>query len=245
MQPSPPDIPAGLVAYLLNDCLCSAEVAACCVLGLADEGVLRAEPGPSEALIISLAAASPLSGRALRPFEEVTLDRIRSRTAQRPDVPWSALIGDDGEDYKVWRERLADALGREGERTGLTTRAASKDIWYVWLALAVVVGLIALIAYPFSVNAAGNVLGLGGIAVVLSFLGLLFGGAGWRATRDGAAVASRRQPGTPFRRLPRDPRVDSVALVPTATAPAGSSLSRPQVWSSFGGHWHPVVVGKP
>src|SRR5580700_3412430 len=147
MQRSTPDLPSGLIAFLLNDCLYSAEVATRCVLGLADEGVLRAEPGPGGALTISLAAASPLSGRALRPFEEVTLDRIRSRTARRADVPLSVLLSDDGEDYNAWRGRLADALGREGERTGLTTHAASKSVWYVLLAVTSVVGLIVLVAY--------------------------------------------------------------------------------------------------
>ena len=42
MQPRPSGVPAGLIAFALNDCLYSAEVAARCVLDLADEGVLRA-----------------------------------------------------------------------------------------------------------------------------------------------------------------------------------------------------------
>ena len=249
MQPSQPDVPLGLIAFLLNDCLVSAKVAARCVLGLVDEGVLRAEPGPGGALMISLAAASPSSGRTLRPFEEVTLDRIRSRTARRADVPLSALLSNDGEDYDVWRERLADALGREGERTGLTTRAASKDMWYVWLGLTVLVGLIILVAFQFSVKAGKYALGFGGLAVVALLL-TMFSKGGWRATRHGAQVAAWRwPPGTLCRRLPPDPRVDSVALMPSVTASGsgqGSApLPRPRVWSSFGGHWHPVLVGKP
>jgi len=249
MQPSPPDVPAGFIAFLFNDCLYSAEVAARCVLGLADEGVLRAEPGPGGALTISLAAASPVSGRTLQPFEEVTLDRIRSRTARRADVPLSVLLSDDGEDYDVWRGRLADALGDEGKRTGLTTQAASKDMWYVWLGLTVVAGIITLIAYQFSASAAKDALGFGGLAVVAVLL-TMFSKGGWRATRYGAAVAtSRRKPGSLLPRLPPDPRVDSAALVFTATAPGSGRGSAPlpltHAWSSFGGHWHPVLVGKP
>jgi hypothetical protein len=249
MQRSTPDLPAGLIAFLLNDCLYSAEVATRCVLGLADESVLRAEPGPGGALTISLAAASPLSGRALRPFEEVTLDRIRSRAARRADVPLSVLLSDDGEDYNAWRGRLADALGREGERMGLTTHAASKSVRYVLLALATVVGLITLVAYQISVKDGEVALGLGGLAVLLGLLGILFA-RDWRATGKGAAAAAlRRQPGSLPRRLPPDPRVDSAALLPAAAAPGSGPGSAPlpwnQVWSSFGGQWHPVFVGEP
>jgi len=249
MQSSPPDLPSGLVAFLLNDCLYSVEVATRCVLGLADDGVLRAEPGPGGALTITLAATSPLPGRPLRPFEEVTLDRIRARTALRADVPLSVLLSDDGEDYNVWRRRLTDALGREGERTGVTTRALSKGVWYVLLAMAAVIGLITVVAYQISVNDGEVALGLGGLAVLLSLLGTHFGGA-WRATGRGAAAAAvRRDPGTLLRRLPPDPRVDSAALAPTAAAPGIGLGSAPlpwnQAWSSFGGHWHPVVVGGP
>jgi hypothetical protein len=248
MQPSPPDLPAGLIAFLLNDCLYSAEVATRCVLGLVDEGVLRAEPGPGGALTISLAAASSLPGRALRPFEEVTLDRIRSRTARQAEVPLSVLLSDDGEDFNAWRGRLADALSREGERTGLTTRAASKSVWYVLLALATVVGLITLVAYQISVNDGEVALGLGVLAVLLGLVGILFA-RDWRATAKGAAAgALRRQPGSLPRRPPPDPRVGSMALVST-TAPGSGPGSAPlpwnQVWSSFGGHWHPVFVGEP
>jgi hypothetical protein len=249
MQQSPPDLPIGLIAFLLNDCWYSAEVATRCVLGLADNGVLRAEPGPGGALTISLATASPLSGRTLQPFEEVTLDRIRSRTARRADVPLSVLLSDDGEDYNVWRGRLTDALGREGRRTGLTTRAASKGVWYVQLAVTTVIVLIALGAYQISVKDGQNALALGGLAVLLALLGILFADD-WRPTRKGAAVAALwRQPGSHPPRLPPDPRVGSTALVPTAPAPGSGPGSAPlpstQVWSSFGGHWHPVFVGEP
>jgi hypothetical protein len=245
MQRSPPDLPVGLIAFLLNDCWYSDEVATLCVLDLADKGVLRAEPGPGGALTISLAAASPWSGRKLQPFEEVTLDRIRSRTARRADVPLPVLLSDDGEDYNVWRGRLTDALGREGKRTGLTTHAASKGVWYVELGVTTVVGLIALVAYQISVTDGQDALGLGGLAVLLALLGILFA-RDWRPTRKGAAVAALwRQPGS----LPPDPRVGSTALVPTAPAPGpgpGSArLPSTQVWSSFGGHWHPVFVGEP
>jgi hypothetical protein len=240
MQPSAPDRPAGLIAFLLNNCNYSSGVAARCVLGLVDEGVLRAEPGPSGALTISLAAVAPASGRALRPFEEVVLDRIRSRTAQRADVPLSVLLSDDGEDYDVWRERLTGALGSEGGRADLTTQAASKGEWYVWLGLAVVIGLITLIAYQFSVKAAEYVAGFGGVAFAFILVGMLVGGGRWRPTRQGAAAGA-------LRRLPPDPRVGTMALAGTRFGPGPgiAPLEGNQVWSSFGGRWHRVVVGKP
>jgi hypothetical protein len=247
MQPSAPDRPASIIAFLLNNCNYSSGVAARCVLGLVDEGVLRAEPGPGGALTISLAAASPASGRALRPFEQVTLDRIRSRMTQRADVPLSVLLSNDGEDYDVWRERLTDALGREGERTGLTTQAASKGEWYVWLGLAVVIGLIALIAYQFSMKAAEYVAGFGGVAFAFILVGLFFAGGRWRPTRRGVAAGALRQQSTFFKRLPPDPRVGNLALAGTRFGPGPgiAPLEGNQVWSSFGGYWHPVVVRKP
>jgi len=247
MQPSAPDRPAGLIAFLLNDCLYSSEVAARCVLGLADEGVLRAGPGPGGALTISLAAASPASGRALRPFEEVTLDRIRSRTAQRADVPLSVLLSDDGEDFDVWRERLTGALGREGERVGLTTRASDKGAWYVQLGVTVVVGLIVLIAYLNSVHDGEIALGFGAIAVVATLASVIIGG-GWRPARGGAVAADLRQQGI-FKRLPPDPRVNPLALMPPAIASGSGLADAPlrltHAWSSFGGDWHPVLVRRP
>ena len=244
MQPSAPDGPTGLIAFLLNNCSYSSGVAARCVLGLVDEGVLRAEPGPGGALTISLAAASPASGRALRPFEEVTLDRIRSRMTQRADVPLSVLLTDDGEDFDIWRGRLTDALGREGERMGLTTRASGKGAWYVQLGVTVVVGLIVLIAYLSSVHDGEIALGFGAIAVVATLASVIIGG-GWRPTRGGAVAGALRQQGI-FKMLPPDPRVNPLALMPPVIASgsglADAPLPSTHAWSSFGGDWHPVLV---
>ena len=247
MQPSPPDVPARLTTFLLKDCLYSAEVATRCVLDLVDEGVLRAELGSGGVLTVSLATAPPLSGRTPAPFEEVVLDRIRSRTAQRADVPLSVLLTDDGEDYDVWRERLTDALGREGERMGLTTRASGKGAWYVQLGVTVVVGLIVLIAYLNSVHDGEIALGFGAIAVVATLASVIIGG-GWRPTRGGAVAGALRQQDTFSKRLPPDPRVNPIAMIPAIGSGSGladAPLPSTHAWSSFGGDWHPVLVRRP
>jgi hypothetical protein len=239
MRSNLPELPSAIVTFLLDDCKYSDEVVAGCVLELVGEGVLLSVPGPDGALTVSLGGASPPRGRRLLAFEKVVLDRVRRRDAGPAGVPLPVLLSDDGDDYRQWRKRLTGALGREGKKAGLAMRRASNDQWWVMLVLTIIFGGGGLLAY-FSFGKAGQgFANFGGLAVLLCLISVLVP-HDWRLTSKGAAFADqwRGQGGGPA-----DTPAPS-ALV-AESAPGNVQLPPGQVWSSFGGQWHPIEVGPP
>ncbi len=215
-----------MIAFLVSNCRYSPQVGTAVVLALAAGGVLRSQPDPDGVLAIGVAAAAPPSGRPLLPFEQLTVDRVRSRAAGRGAVPLPVLLSDDGDDFTQWRKELTDALGSQARQAGLARRSPGRTVCCVLLALALAGGLAVIIASQVSHQAghaavvSGDVLGIALVAPLLLIR--------WRPTPAGVAAARRyRQQG-----------------VRPAAATPGMPLPKGQAWSCSGGSWHPVCVGR-
>ena len=249
MQPSPLDLPPGLVAFLLSDCKYAPDVVAGAVLEFASEGVVSFEQQPGGGPVIRPAADSPQSGRSLLPFEQLVIDRVRMRAGARGGVPLAVVISDDGDDFEEWRKKLTDALGQQAKRAGLAKYSAGPNVW--WVILAMVVALVVAVVavdqvHPKSVRPL-EMAGAPLVAVLALIVPLLM--ARWRLTDRGVGVAAwyRRRGDRPTAALYPDPRADLAGLLPppnaSGTVPANAPLPKGQAWSALGGNWHPVTVG--
>jgi len=239
-------MPPAVVAFLLGDCRWSAEVVTRVLLELADEGVLRFGPRAGGAPAISL-TAEPQSGRSLLLFEQIMLERISIRAAGRTGVPLPVLISDDGDDFTNWRRRLTDAIGWEAEQAGMSRNWPGKIVVRMALVLTPAIMAATIVAHQVGRTAAHVMLPIA-VCAVPSLLAILFAMTRWRLTPLGAEAAERwRRAGLAAAGL-QDRRPDGVPLLPapaaSAIGPRGDPLPRGQAWSSFGGHWHPVKVGR-
>ncbi len=240
------ELPQPVVAFLLNDCkLAPKEALVGCLRGLADEGLVRFETNDGGTPIISLGADSPRSGRALLPFEDVALARVRTRAGRLARVPLSALLSDDGDNYKDWTRRQGDELGQEAQRAGLAVKSPPRGIWRVilWL-IAVSIGAV-VVVHVIDWKAGDAIAGpVASVAFLSLFVPLFI--RRWRLTPDGAAAADswRRdgRGGAPCtaQGLP----ADSGRTVWAVDGPGGAPLPRGYAWSSLGGQWRTVRLGE-
>jgi hypothetical protein len=240
-----------LAAFLVHDCKYSVEVFSRALLALAEDGRVRIVPsadgGPTQVGLVTPASAE--YGAGLDAGLQSTLDRIVIRAGTTGTVPISVLTSDDGDSYKQWRRGFVDALGRLGQRTGLCRRSSGRGTWWLITALiaaAVVAWVVVAVAKPAAGSGAGF-----GVATVL-VLGLLLGWGlrRWRPTPEGLEVAAwwRREGGglggTVLGDRPGSGRAPAPGRAELLIAEGRAPLPRGQVWSSAGGRWHPVRVGR-
>jgi len=137
--------------------------------------------------IVSLAAEKPLSGRSLLTFEDVALTRVRTRAGNQVQVPLSALLSDDGDDYKSWAKRQIDEIAQEAGRAGMARRTFPRYIWrgvLVTIAAAICAAIAVWVVDPKAAHSVTDGVFFGG--VVLLIVPLFF--RKWRLTPAGAAA---------------------------------------------------------
>ena len=244
-------MPRPVVAFLLGGCkLKPHEALTGCLRELADEGVVRYETDAAGMPVISLGAQAPRSGRPLLPFEEVALARVRARAARLPRVPFSALVSDDGDDYKNWVREQEEEIGQEARRAGMAVKSSPRGSWQAVLSLALgaVVAVVAVhtVDWKAGDTIAGPVLTAAFIAL---FIPLCL--RRWRLTPEGAEAvtawlrAGRGVPGMPgLPGMARGLGTDTGRTVWQLDGPAAAPLPKGHAWSSFGGQWHTVRLGQ-
>ncbi len=238
-----------VVAFLLGDCkLPPHEALTGCLRELADEGLVRYETDAAGMPVISLGAHLPRSGRPLLTFEQVALARVRARAERLPRVPFSALVSDEGDDYKNWVKEQEEELGQEARRAGMAVKSSPRGRWQTVLSLALgaVVAVVAVHTVDWKTGdaIAGPVLTAALIALfVPAFL------RRWRLTPDGAAAvaawrrAGRGVPGAAAGRSGWGLGSDTGRTVWQLDGPQAAPLPKGHAWSSFGGQWHTVKLG--
>lgn len=241
------EVPRPVVAFLLGDCkLKPHEALTGCLRELADEGLVRYETDAAGMPVISLGAQAPRSGRPLLSFERVALARVRARAARLPRVPFSALVSDEGDDYKNWVKEQEEELGQEARRAGMAVKSSPRGSWRVVLSLvALAVGTVVTVHtvdWKAGDTIAGPVLAAAFIAL---FVPLCL--RRWRLTPEGGeAVASWRRAGRGVPGVPSMARglgADTGRTVWALDGPAAAPLPKGHAWSSFGGQWHTVKLG--
>jgi hypothetical protein len=246
-MPSGPREPSPAVAaFLLNDCKYSQRVFSRCLRDLADAGVVRFETHPSGAVTVS--AAGPAPGLALREYERVALARLSARAGLGTSVPLSALVSDDGASSDHFRERFTDELGTQAGAAGLARRSSGRGTWPAVLALLASWVCAAIVVAGINQQAALLIFAAGSVTSFTSLL-VALARRRWRPTPEGAAAASRwrqhqaiAEPAGPQRHgadAARPATSDTLAMSSAENAP----LPRGRVWSSFGGQWHVVKAG--
>ncbi len=185
-----------VVAFLLGDCkLPPHEALTGCLRELADEGLVRYETDAAGMPVISLGAQVPRSGLPLLTFEQVALARVRARAERLPRVPFSALVSDEGDDYKNWVKEQEEELGQEARRAGMAVKSSPRGSWQAVLSLALgaVVAVVAVHTVDWKTGDA-----IAGPALTAALIALFVPAflRRWRLTPDGAAaVAAWRRAG--------------------------------------------------
>lgn len=243
LHPNPQQLPAAIVAYLLNDAKLNEAVFTRALLALADDGWLRIEPEDAGVPVVRI-NRQPQPGQ-VKPFEQLALDRVAQRMGTLAHVPLSALTSNEGEDYAPWWKRFDEAVKAQAREDGLITRGLNDGV-----ACTVPWGFATAGGIAAAIAASSVAVGFGaGIAVLLVFSlavhnadrpKLTKAGAAavewWRQHGggfDGAVIADRLPPGA----LPSPNSPESLAAQGSAPLPDG------YVWSSYGGRWHTVKVG--
>lgn len=239
------EVPRPVAAFLLDECkLKPREALIECLRELADEGLVRYETDATGMPVISVGADSPRSGRPLLRFEQVALERVRTRARQLARVPFSALVSDDGDGYENWAKEQQDELGQEARKAGLAVKTAPKGSWQAVLSLAAVaVGAVVsvhTVDWKAGDAIAGPVLTA---AFLVLFVPLCL--RRWRLTPKGAAaVGAWRRAGRGVPGAARGLGTDSGETVWALDGPGGATLPRGHAWSSLGGQWHTVQLGQ-
>jgi hypothetical protein len=238
------ELPRPVVTFLLNDCRQEPRDALiACLRELAEDGVVRYETDAAGLPVLSLLGRAPRSGRPLLPFEEVALDRVRKRAGRLGRVPFSALVTDEGDDYKNWAEQQREELGQAARQAGLAVKSAPKGSWRITLVL-----IAAALGTVLYVHAVDWKLGdkIVWPVVIGAFIALFvpLSLRRWRRTPAGrAAVDSLRPygygPAGPARGLHPDSGRTAWELDGTGAA----ALPGDRAWSSLGGQWRTVQLG--
>ena len=239
-KPPPP-----VVAFLLSHCkLAPKEALVGCLRELAAEGLVRLATDTDGTPVVRLGADSPRSGRELLPFEEVALARVRTRARRLTSVPLSALLADDGDGYRDWARRQADELGLAAAQAGLAVKSPPRGIWRGIFALIAVIACTVIVIHGHDRQLGDHLTGPAVLAAALSLV-VPFCLRRWRLTAAGnAAVSAWRRDGrggpgpVPGLRAGGGPTVWDVDRPGTAPPPRGYA------WSSLGGQWHTVRLGR-
>jgi hypothetical protein len=239
------EVPRPVIAFLLGSCkLRPSEALAGCLRELSDEGLVRYETDPTGMPVFSLGADSPRSGRPLLTFEQVALDRVRTRAGRMGRVPYSALVSDDGDNYKKWTARQQDELGQEAQRAGLAVKSAPRGSWRGVLRLAAVAVAVVVIVHGVDWKIGDHIAPpLLGVAFLALLVPLLL--RRWRLTPEGtAAVGAWRRAGRGVSGGAQGLAADPDRTVWALDGPGGAPLPKGYVWSSLGGQWHTVRLGE-
>ena len=246
-MPSGPGEPSPAVAaFLLNDCKYSQRVFSRCLRDLADAGAVRFETDPSGA--VTVGAAGPASGLALRDYERVALRRVLERAGLGTGVPLSALVSDDGASSDHFRTGFTDKLGAEAGAAGLARRSSGRGTWPAVLALLAGWVCAAIVMAGISQQAALLIFSAGSVTSLMSLL-VALARRRWRPTPEGVAAANRWRQHQAIAEPAGPQRHRGGAAQPATSATLAMSgsenapLPRGQVWSSFGGQWHVVKAG--
>jgi len=245
-QPRLDELPRPVVAFLVNRCRLSLRQAlVSCLRELDAEGLVRFEVVGGGMPVVTLGGDKPRSGRSLLPFEEVALARVRTRAGRQFQVPLSALLTDDGDDYKSWAKRQIDEIAQEAGRAGLARKTFPRYIWRVVLvtiAAAICAAIAVWVVDPKAAHGVTDGVFFG--SVTLLILPLFF--RRWRLTPPGTAAVDlwRRDGGN------SGGPAEAQGLGPVTsrtwmglTAPGGAPLPQGHAWSSLGGQWHTVRLG--
>jgi len=239
------ELPRPVVAFLVGGCKRRPREALIdCLRELADEGLVWYETDAAGMPVISLGTDSPRSGRPLLPFEQVALTRVRTRAGRLTRVPFSALVSDDGDDYKEWARQQADELGQEARQAGLAEKSSPRGIWRLIFSLIAVAIVAVVIVHGIDWKAGDDIAGPVLSAAFLTLFVPLFLRR-WRLTPAGtAAVASWRRGGHGVPEGTQGLRPDSGRTVWALDGTGAQPLPRGHAWSSLGGQWHTVQLGQ-
>jgi hypothetical protein len=239
------ELPRPVAIFLLNDCRQEPRDALIeCLRELAADGVVRYETDAAGRPTFSLAAQAPRSGRPLLPFEEAALARVRKRAGRLGRVPFSALVTDEGDDYKNWAEQQREELGQAARQAGLAVKSAPRGSWRATFALIAVAVCSDLYIHAAGLKAGDKIFWPVLVAAFLALFVPLWLRR-WRLTPAGAAavdslrVAGYGTQGAAQGRYPDSGRT-LWALDGTGAAP----LPKDRAWSSLGGQWHTVQLGQ-
>jgi hypothetical protein len=238
------EFPRPVVTFLLNRCRLSLRQALVdCLRELDNEGLVRFETQGGTP-VISLVADQPQSGRVLLPYEEVALDRVRTRAGRQADAPLSVLLSDDGDDYKRWAGRQVNEIGMEARRAGLARKRHPRHTWAAVFSLIALVICTALVVHGAHPKASGVVGGFA-VAAVIVLLCAPIRLYRWRLTPEGAAaVDSWRRDGVGVPGAVPGTGAMGERTILGLTAPSGDPLPPGHAWSSLGGQWHTVRLGE-
>ena len=238
------ELPAPVVAFLVNRCRVSLRLALVgCLRELDKEGLVRFEAVAGGTPVVGLGADESRSGRLLLPFEDVALMRVRARAGSQAQVPLSALLSDDGDDYKHWAKRQVDELGQEARRAGLARKAFPRHLWRAAFLLVGVAICAAIAVRVTDPKAAGSVAGAMTVcSLVVLCVPLFF--RRWRLTPEGAvAVDAWQRDGGGAPGVARGLGAVGERTYLGLTALSGAPLPAGHAWSSLGGQWHTVQLG--
>jgi hypothetical protein len=238
------ELPSPVVAFVVNRCRLSLRQALVgCLRELDKEGLVRFEAVAGGMPVASLGADAPRSGRSLLPFEEVALARVRTRAGSQFQVPVSALLTDDGDNYKHWVSRQIDEIGQEARRAGLAMKSFPRYAWRVVvssIAVAICAAIVVRVQDPKAAGAVAGAVAAG--SSVLLCVPLFF--RRWRLTPEGAAaVDSWQRDGGGVPGVAQGFGPVSARTFAGLTAPGGDPLPPGHAWSSLGGQWHTVRLG--
>jgi hypothetical protein len=238
------ELPRPAVTFLVSGCRISLRQALVGALRELDkEGLVRFEPDQGGTPVVSLSAGQSRSGRSLLAYEVVALERLRRRTGTQGNVPLSALLTDDGDDYDSWAKRQVDEVAQETRRAGLARKRLPRHTWGAILPLiaaAICTAIVIHGIHPKDTGAASGVAAMAAVALLCVPIRLYR----WRLTPEGdAAVDLWRRDGGITQGLMPGAVPAGEKTVWGLTAPTGAPLPPGHAWSSLGGQWHTVRLG--
>jgi hypothetical protein len=237
------ELPRPVVTFVTGGCKISLRQAlVSCLRELEKEGIVRFEPDAGGIPVISVRASEPRSGRSLLPFEKVTLERVSSRSGGQANIPLSALLSNDGDDYSTWKKSQVNEIAQEARRAGLARKRLPEHTWWGILAL-IAVAIAAIVihqVHPKGTAVTGGIAFYTSLALLIATIRLYR----WRLTPEGvAAVDSWRRDGGGVPGAAHGAGATGEKTIWGLTAPGGAPLPPGHAWSSLGGQWHTVRLG--
>ena len=220
---------------------------------LAEAGVLYVEPADSQHPALVHPAAVPDAG-ALPEYQASVVARLlHRRGASRTPVPLTALQPSEDPTARVWNREFYRQVRREATARGLLQSPfGQRQFWPMAAAGVVTSGFCAgAISHYWRPQTA-----IPDVAFILLAL-LSFGALQWaakaRPTREGRAIALAARSDARMLRQLRQNQTQTQNQTPTQESPQNfggtrvlsnqlQPLPANQVWSSYGGTWHPLDV---
>jgi hypothetical protein len=218
------------------------------VLELADRGVVEIIPADSQGPAMIRPAAVP-DGRLLPEYLDVVLARLAHRSGpRRGPIPLTAMRADEDRRALVWLRDFDKAVRREAVARGLMqprVRAAAQwplllsslvpsllidlTLAHYWKQQTFIPFLTFLLAELLAISAATSASRVRVTAAGRAELGRA------RAATQAGALAAPARPGW-TEQAAHLPRAAEHLVLPTQLSP----LPANQIWSDYGGSWHPL-----